>query len=262
MTVTVTPITTLAAQGRWRTEAMRSHSGPRVLWIARGQGRVTLAGQTRGYGPNNLIYIPPGTLHGYEVRPQSWGLMVALQPSAASEWPEEPVHLRLRDVHLQKELAKLVETLHREATSEGENARLAARMHAGLLAVFTLRQMEQAGDHALPETPATRIADAYSALIARDFSKPMGVAHYAAALGVTPTHLTRACRAACGRTALSLLNDRILFEARRRLSETDTPVARIAADLGYSSPAYFSRAFSAATGQSPTAFRRASPKSL
>jgi AraC-like DNA-binding protein len=85
----------------------------------------------------------------------------------------------------------------------------------------------------------------------------MGVGDFAAALGVTATHLTRCCRAACGKPAKDLLQDRVIFEARRLLAETDLPVGRIGASLGFASHAYFTRAFHQRTGRSPTGFRRA-----
>ena len=40
------------------------------------------------------------------------------------------------------------------------------------------------------------------------------------------------------------------------LSDSDLPVKEIAARLGFTSAAYFSRAFQNETGQSPTEFRR------
>jgi len=79
----------------------------------------------------------------------------------------------------------------------------------------------------------------------------------AAALGVTPTHLTRCCRAACGRSAIDLLQDRRIFEARRLLAETSLPVGRVGESLGFASAAYFTRAFQHLTGLTPSAFRRA-----
>src|SRR5690606_21208239 len=78
-------------------------------------------------------------------------------------------------------------------------------------------------------------------------------------LGVTPTHLTRCCKAACGRPASALLQDRRLFEARRLLAETRIPINHIALSLGFASAAYFTRAFQHLTGQSPSAFRRSLP---
>ena len=73
----------------------------------------------------------------------------------------------------------------------------------------------------------------------------------AAALGVTSTHLTRCCQQACGRSAISILQDRRIFEARRLLAETDMPVGQIGESLGFTSPAYFTRAFQHLTGKSP-----------
>ena len=90
----------------------------------------------------------------------------------------------------------------------------------------------------------------------RDFATGRSVSDYAAELDVTPTHLTRVCNQTCGRSASTLLHDRVLFEARRLLTDTKTPVNQIAAGLGFTSPAYFTRAFVARTGKTPTAFRK------
>ena len=73
---------------------------------------------------------------------------------------------------------------------------------------------------------------------------------------VTPTHLSRACRNACGKSASRLLADRVHFEARRMLQDTDMTVSEISRRLGFRSAAYFTRAFQGKTGLTPTAFRR------
>jgi AraC family transcriptional activator of pobA len=91
----------------------------------------------------------------------------------------------------------------------------------------------------------------------REFRNGAGVGDLAALLGVTPTHLTRCCQQCCGRSAIELLQDRRIFEARKMLAETDQPVGQIGAALGFASPAYFTRAFQHRTGQAPSAFRRA-----
>ena len=51
------PLSFSGPNARWRTEAMRSHATGRLIHITKGQGRITVAGLTNGYGPNNLIYI-------------------------------------------------------------------------------------------------------------------------------------------------------------------------------------------------------------
>jgi len=96
----------------------------------------------------------------------------------------------------------------------------------------------------------------YARLVTREFRSGRGVADFAAELGVTATHLTRACRAACGRTAADILTERVIWEARRLLSRDTGAVQDIARHLGFSSPAYFTRFIQHHTGATPSALRR------
>lgn len=239
---------------------MRSHATPRLLFITKGQGRITIAGMTRGYGPNNLIFLPAHVMYGYEAGPSVFGTMLTIPPAMAGEWPEEPVHLRLRDVHSQKQAAALFEAIEHElnSTTQATHSR-AAHYHLGLLSIFFERQMAQTQVRAVDDRtdgPAARLVAAYTDLIERDYRAGKSVADFAAALGVTPTHLTRCCNKTCGRSALALLRDRITYEACVLLRETTTPISTIAQDLGFSSAAYFTRSFQAKMGHTPTHFRK------
>lgn len=253
------PIALNPAQGRWRTEAMRSHSTGRLIFFHKGQGRITVAGLTSGYGPNNLVYIPANTMFGYEINPMVHGQILTIPAAMQSEWPDEVVHLRLRDVVAQKEAMTYFDHLETELKLADQGARRAAHYHLGILAIFFERQMMAVmgeGGDPRGETSAARLVAAYSDLVERNFRDGLHISDYARLLGVTPTHLTRCCRATCGQSALGLLNDRKLYEARLQLRTGKTPVQDIARQLGFSSPAYFARSFHARTGQTPTAFRK------
>lgn len=242
---------------RWRTEAMRSHATPRLIHVTKGQGRMTVAGLTNGYGPNNLIFIPPHTMYGMEVGPTVFGQVLTLPD--ADGWPDTPFHLRLLDVDPQKELVTLIEAIERELKPTGDLR--AANCHLGLLSIFVERQLSKrdpATIDARRNTAAAKLIARYTKMIAQDFYADRSVASYAEDLGVTPTHLTRSCRKTCGRSALSLLNDRIHFEACTLLRDTGTPIQDIASSLGFQSPAYFTRSFQEKAGQTPSEFRRAS----
>ena len=263
--LSLTAIAQNAAAGRWRTEAMRSHASPRLILIHKGQGRITVAGLTSGYGPNNLIFIPAHTMYGFEVGPSVYGLMLAVPAAMASEWPEDHIHLRLRDVVAQKEVATLFDNLDREMASHKSGHSRAAHYHVGILSVFFQRQMESRPADPAEErskTTAARLVAAYTDLVERDFKTDMGVADFSRRLGVTPTHLTRCCKITCGRSALSLLNDRIIYEARLLLRDTRVPVKEVARSLGFASAAYFTRSFQARAGLTPSAFRRKGQMSL
>ena len=107
----------LAAAGRWRVEAMRTLSEPCFLWFTKGQGRITVAGVTRGYTAHNAIYIPPGVMHGFEVGPQVFGTAVFFGRDNTVTLPDQPQHLRIREVHAQQEVNVILDMIHREMDS-------------------------------------------------------------------------------------------------------------------------------------------------
>lgn len=247
----------LAAGGRWRVEAMRSLSEPILLWFTRGQGRITVAGETRGYGAHNAIFIPAGVMHGFEVGAQTFGTALFFGSGGAVALPPDPRHLRIRDSGSQAELSAVLDNIQREMDSSRPGHDRAARHHLGLVGVWLERQVEIAAEEQRGKPAAAqRLARAYAALLEREFRSGKGVADYARDLGVTPTHLSRVCNQTCGRSASDLLHDRLIFEARRLLSETRLPVSDISRTLGYTSAAYFTRAFQHRTGKTPSGFRK------
>ncbi|MDJ0860227.1 MAG: helix-turn-helix transcriptional regulator, partial [Dinoroseobacter sp.] len=131
--------------------------------------------------------------------------------------------------------------------------------HANLLTVALERAHAAAGAPAWCETKSQKLVAKFMALIEADIIEGTldgpSVADYAERLSITSTHLTRVCQAELGQGASSYLQDRLLSEARRRLKDTALPVQSIARDLGYRSAAYFTRAYGARIGQTPSATR-------
>lgn len=253
----ILPVTRLAQGGRWRVEAMRALPEPCLLWFTRGQGRITLGGLTRGYGAHNAIFIPAGVMHGFEVGAQTQGSAVFFGRDGDMALPRTAQHLRIRDSGPQVELSGLIEAATRELDSPRPGAERAAQMHLGLIGVWLERQGAVTPNEAQPSDAARKLVARYVDLLERDFRTGHGIADFATALGVTPTHLTRVCRQTCARSAHDLLQDRRLYEARRLLADTATPVKDISDRLGFTSAAYFTRAFHQKTGKTPSAFRKA-----
>ncbi len=255
-TIRLTQIARMAQGGSWRVEAMRSYSSHLLLWFSRGQGRITVNGTTRGYGPHNAIFLPAGTMHGFDISAAVFGTALFIPKTLGLELPEKPLHLRVRDQAPQMELTGLLENLQRELDASRLDSDKAAFHHMGLFAVWLERMQDQGYSDQPAQTKAARLTARYAALVEEQFRSGRTVRDYANALGITPTHLSRVCNQTCGRSASALLADRILFEARRLLRETRLPVGQVSAQLGFTSPAYFSRAFQSHTGKTPTAFRR------
>jgi AraC family transcriptional regulator, transcriptional activator of pobA len=93
------------------------------------------------------------------------------------------------------------------------------------------------------------------AVVEERFAAALSLRDVAAAVGLTPGHLTTVVRRATGRTVQQWITERRMREARRLLAGTTLTVAEVAARVGYRDPGYFLRRFRAAHGTTPTAWR-------
>ena len=257
------PIAKLATAPKWQLETLRALREPVFFWFTAGQGRITLGGSPRGFHPHNAIFVPPGTMYGFQAMTRPQGVALHMGDPAGLDLPDMPEHLRLRDAAQHAEVAQIMDAIQRELDGGRPFAERAARHQIWLLAIWLERQHESAGDDSprglSSRNASERLIARYTALLEREYGSALNVSDYAQVLGVTPTHLTRVCRATCGRSALQLMRDRRLYEARRLLTDTDIPVQDIASRLGFSTPGYFSRAFSASIGKPPSTYRKARP---
>ena len=80
---------------------------------------------------------------------------------------------------------------------------------------------------------------------------------YAAALCITPKHLTELVKDATGRTASEWIAEAVALEAKALLQNPALTVAQVAAGLQFTDQFAFSRFFKRSTGLSPTAYRQA-----
>ena len=97
----------------------------------------------------------------------------------------------------------------------------------------------------------------FLALVEAQFQSHWTLGQYASRLGLSTQRLNRLARAETGHPALEVVHERLTREACRRLIYIAAPAARLAAELGFEDPAYFSRFFKRRTGQSPQSYRAA-----
>ncbi|MDG1532594.1 MAG: AraC family transcriptional regulator [Paracoccaceae bacterium] len=247
----------LARGGTWRTEAMRSYPFPVLLWFTKSQGRLTINGVRYGYAANTLVIIPSHAMHGFECGRTTSGHALFLSNATSLSSFEEQAILRLPLMADQHELTDFLENIGQELDVQNTGYEQVCKSIIELMAIWVERKLEDVEPKGRSGA-AYRLAASYSQLLEQDFNTGKTVAAYAEKLGITPTHLSRACRETCGRPASSLLLDQIFFEARKMLSETALPIKDIAAGLGFRSAAYFTRAFSQRVGSTPSEFRRTS----
>jgi AraC family transcriptional regulator of adaptative response / methylphosphotriester-DNA alkyltransferase methyltransferase len=93
-------------------------------------------------------------------------------------------------------------------------------------------------------------------VVARDYAKDLQIDDVARAVACSRRQLQRVL-AEVGRTSFrELLGTARMYEARRLLARSDTPIQEIAARVGYHQSAQFSKSFRRQFGLSPRAYRR------
>lgn len=92
-------------------------------------------------------------------------------------------------------------------------------------------------------------------LIDIHFKDERSVSFYAEKLNISPNYLNIICKKSLNSSASSLIQDRILLEAKRLLKVSEKSVKDIVFDLGFYDQASFSKFFKSHTGMTPSQFK-------
>jgi AraC family transcriptional regulator, transcriptional activator of pobA len=95
----------------------------------------------------------------------------------------------------------------------------------------------------------------FKKLISTHYLKHYGATQYADLLNISSNYLNALCKKETGRTAIALIHERILLEAKRLLYSTNLSVKEIAHLLHFDTDAYFVRFFKKNVGQTPLEYR-------
>jgi AraC family transcriptional activator of pobA len=262
--VHVEPLAVRGALHGWTIPAHRHEGLHQFMWLHSGGAQLTLDGLPHTLRAPAVLMVAPGCVHALRFQSDSAGLQVTvpslrLQQGLAGA-PALAAQLQPSRV-LQGGAVPGAEArfLALAAEFNGDQPGRAEALQAQLLLllVWLLRQGGAAsadgGRAAVRDTLVRR----YRALLDRHVRQHRPLAFYAQQLQVTPDHLSRSCRAVAGSSALDLLHDRLLHEARLLLAHTPAGVGQVARELGFADPAYFSRFFTRRAGLAPLAWRAA-----
>ena len=232
-------------------------SSHQLIWITRGGGRAFIDSTQQGFGSNIAMFIPSETLFHLELSAGTIGWQVSVPDKLRIPLPAKPILTQVLKPLNQRQLSNAFSAVQEEFMNKADMRGTALIYSVGLLAVLFNRIDTSKNRKDLETDNAKRrlMRRFVSRLNAR-YASHDTVRDYAESLGVTPTHLTRVCRETAGKPATRFIREKTMEEARYLLKETDAKINRIAADLGFSSPAYFTRVFTETFGHSPKSFRK------
>lgn len=247
----------------WTIPAHRHEGLHQFQLLCAGRVRGTIDGREFEAAAPAMLMLVPGSVHGFSYTRDAVGHQLTI-PSATLRQllggsDLAPALLGDSFVIADPADARAATDLFNQLAGEF-NGGEPGRVHV-LLALATLIAMRFVREHGVHfQRDAARgardaLVQRFLKLVEQHHARHEPLAFYAAALGVTPDHLSRTCRRVQGRSALKVLQDRLMLEARRLLAYTALPVTQVAEQLGYADPAYFTKSFARAMGNAPSAYR-------
>lgn len=213
--------------------------------------------------PLRVVHIRPGQVHRW-CSPGSYQATIVVFSDAAADlptahWPVGPRWFDITDTewnHAQATLQLMGRKLTAERGRERRNRALIGFLQVLIVSLgLDLERESDAG--ALPR-PYVDLMNQ----IATDPGWSRSVEDRARRLGYSQRTLTRACVLATGRSAKQVIDDRVLIEAQRLLTDPEQTIGGVANTLDFSEPGNFSKFFSRTAGESPAQWRRQTLRSL
>jgi AraC family transcriptional activator of pobA len=265
---------TIAARSKlhdWEIKPHQHHGLFQLLYLAAGNARIRFDDREVVMTAGQVALVPQMCIHGFQFAPNAEGHVMTLAYPLVSRvaGAAGEALLALRSPHLlglPEDQDGACQRSHfsaidREYHGNAPHRELLLESLLGALLAWLAR-------HVAPKVDAARSARGmrhfagFCKMVDAEYAGHHPVSHYARRLGITPAHLNVLCRQASGQSALDLIHERMLLEAKRNLVYTSMTISTVSYALGFADPAYFTRFFKQRIGLSPKAFRGQAQQAL
>lgn len=227
----------------------------------------------RKYTPQFVIYDPVlfssrgDQLMGedmlQQIRYQLFPLCTAIVVSSREAWQIVGNDINPKVYYLDddepQDAKSRIQSLH--GLANGFSSSLAAYLCNGLAMDEAVKKAREYCSHEINSVPAlqgrgNQLYNDFIHLVQQHYGQNNDVAYYADQLNVGSAYLGQVCRRVAGRSPKSIIDDCLVKEIQRQLSETTKSIQEIASDLGFSSQAHLSRFFKKMIGIAPSSYRQ------
>jgi len=253
-------------QHDWVIKPHRHDNLQQLIYIESGITRARLDGLHLRIDAPTLLVIPQLTVHGFEFSPGTCGHVLTLAAPLLQQFSS---NLGGQTSGLQR--VGVISPRGEEKYRLDHLLTLIAGEYQGFhlyrdimlqnlttqLLVWVVRQ--QGEGESVPRNTRDKSKQRFiqfQQLVEQHYREHQPLDFYAAILKISTPHLNSICRQVAAVSALRVIHERVLLEARRDLIYTAYTVREISDGLGFSEPAYFTRFFKRLQEISPLMFRR------
>ncbi|PKM32154.1 MAG: AraC family transcriptional regulator [Gammaproteobacteria bacterium HGW-Gammaproteobacteria-12] len=246
----------------WEIKPHRHADLLQLLYVQAGEAELEVEGQVRQVRSASLQVVPALCVHGFRFSRDVQGYVLSLArplvEQLAAPLGQQCLHSPMcYEVGEQRRyLDALFESISQEyGRLEPARELMLQSLISVLLVAIARRQLARNEAQEPTDGRGREHVQAFVRLLEVHFREHLPIEHYASRLGISAAHLNALCRRLAGQSALQLINQRLLLEAKRCLVYTTMTVSQVSDSLGFSEPGYFSRFFKRGSGLSPKAFR-------
>ena len=229
-----------------------------IYWIHEGSGVHVIDFEEYEIKPNRIFFVKPEQVHflhndtmmEYSALQFTEEFMSCSDTGYRTEGREIAV---CHDLTLEEQ--ERMEVLFRQINAEAASGLVHSTALIQSEINTLLLDLERIGLDKKRYTVLPDLLLKYKMLIEKRYKATRRVQEYAGQLGVSANYLNVLVRKYLGKSALNLINERVILEIKRRLLRTEKGVSEIAYELGFDGLSYFSRFFKRHTGMTPVVFR-------
>lgn len=234
-----------------------------LLFIERGTGTLAMELTDYGVRSRQVHILMPGKLYRWKLDAPVKAYRLTISKDMLETFPpffqfifshyNQPPILDLDVLTFKKVLVECL-AIKDELSSENVSMDL---VNARCLLITLIISLWRSGDRSdILLGSAYSIAHSFQTLVEENFRRHKTVSFYAEKLCITPNYLGIICRKILNRSALEIIQQRVLHEAKQLLHSTHKSIKEIAFEIGFPKLTYFSYFFKSKTNLTPVAYRR------
>lgn len=235
-----------------------------VFYIESGKVIVYSSEQSQQVKTPCVLVIPPNAMHGFQYSPNVKGRILTISDTIFDRLFPASAHLvlefeTLKYIILPAASCKKMHMFFNEINAELFTDRMEKKLMLDLLLcqlfinLYRISLTHSMG--ALNDTNAPLYYYRRFTQLVKANDTQKSIPSYANELGISSVHLNRICNQVCGKSALLIVQERVIEQAKNYLSHTSYTVAEIAYHLNFEYPNYFARLFKKFMGVSPKEYR-------
>jgi AraC family transcriptional activator of pobA len=250
----------------WQIKPHQHHGLFQILYLRDGTAKIRLDDRHHDMRGPQVLVVPQMCIHGFKFARNAGGQVITLAYPLLDKISQQlgdglaaltsPHIYQLGDDEQSAHVKLAFSLINNEYKRDAPYRNLLLESLLGTILVWIAR-------NAVPsrqEPPRAigrggRHFGAFCQMVEESYTRHYPLAYYAEQIGITAAHLNVLCRQAVNQSALELIHERVLLEAKRNLVYTSMTVSVVSYTLGFSDPAYFTRFFKRQTGLSPKDFR-------